>query len=53
MIQTRPVRFARVAFVVLYYAGVPMIRGAVWTLGNLSLLYITYALVTSGGVVVF
>ena len=40
----------RVAFVALYYAGVPMIRGAVWTVGNLSLLYIVYILVASGTV---
>ncbi|MDJ0922845.1 MAG: MAPEG family protein [Henriciella sp.] len=41
---------ARVAFVILYYLGVPMIRGGVWTLGNLSLLYIVYVLLTTGTV---
>ncbi len=40
----------RIAFVALYYAGVPMIRGGVWTVGNLSLLYIVYILATSGTV---
>ncbi len=40
----------RVALVVLYYARVPMIRGGVWTIGNLSLLYIVYVLFSSGTV---
>jgi len=40
----------RVAFVVLYYTGVPMIRGGVWTVGNLSLLYIVYVLTSSDAV---
>ncbi len=41
---------ARVTFVILYYLGVPMIRGAAWTTGNLSLLYIVYVLIESSAV---
>ncbi|WP_366146175.1 MAPEG family protein [Erythrobacter sp.] len=39
---------ARVAFAVLYYLGIPAVRGGVWTLGNVALLYIVYELFSAG-----
>lgn len=44
---------ARVSFVIIYYLNIPVIRGGAWTVGNLSLLYIVYVLVSSDTVTLF